>query len=144
VLREETERAAGLISIALAHHQARRILARVDAAAPHLDRAIDNLRDALRLQATALGVPAKAGLVDAMAAIEGASDELLRHLVGPSATLPGAEPAQRAEVWAGQAQREDPLTVTSAVAGHVHAAAGELLLVSGLSLAPTTSRAAPP
>jgi uncharacterized membrane protein YgaE (UPF0421/DUF939 family) len=128
VLSEEATRAAQLVSIGLIHHRTRLTLARVDAAAPHLRRAIGNLHQALHHEAAALGLPLAPGLLDAMAALDSASDELLRDLVNPTSDWRGAESARRAEAWAGRAEHEDPPTVTTAVAGHLHTAAGELLL----------------
>jgi hypothetical protein len=63
-----------------------------------------------------------------MAALDSASHELLRDLVRPAADWRGGEPARRAVAWAGRAEHEDPPTVATAVAGHLHTAAGELLL----------------
>ncbi|GIF48301.1 uncharacterized membrane protein YgaE (UPF0421/DUF939 family) [Asanoa ferruginea] len=128
VLSEETTRAAHLVSIGLLHHRTRLTLARVDAAAPHLRRAIDNLHQALRHESAALGVPLAPGLLDAMAALDRASDDLLRDLVNPAGTWHGAQAARQAQAWAGRAERAAPPTATTAVAGHLHAAAGQLLL----------------
>ena len=130
-LTEEATRAAHLVSLGVAHHRTRQVLARVDEAAPHLRRAIDNMREALALEAMAMGVPVPPGLMKAMSELDSASDELLSQLVSPVPERLGAEPARRAEALAGAAKRAHPPTVHAAVAGHVHAAAGQLLLASG-------------
>jgi hypothetical protein len=108
-LTEDTERAANMISIALLHRGSRQSLARARAALPHLGGAIANAHAVLRIEAEELVDVAPDEMVDAVAKLAQAIDEMLKTLWRPASGPAEAPPA---------------------VGDHVRVAAGELLLAS--------------
>ncbi|GIF52585.1 fusaric acid resistance family protein [Asanoa ferruginea] len=126
-LTQDAERAANVISIALLHRGSRQTLARARAALPHLGGAITNARAVLRIEAEELVDVAPHDMVDAMATLAQAIDELLQTLLQPAS---GPTEAGLAEQAATQADNISDPPTTPAVGDHVRAAAGELLLAS--------------
>ncbi|GIF64324.1 hypothetical protein Ais01nite_23590 [Asanoa ishikariensis] len=116
-LAEETGRLAKVVSIAVARHRTRQILAGVEAKLPHLGSALTHAHLALRAEADELPAKVPDDLVDAVSALAHASDELVESLLRPAGSAkesPGPPPEHR---LAG---------VSPPVAEHVRSAAGEL------------------
>ncbi|MEV4536182.1 FUSC family protein [Asanoa sp. NPDC049518] len=111
---DETRRLAKLISVALAHYRTRRMLAGVEAKLPHLGAALTHAHLALRAQADELPAKVPADLVDAVAALGRATDELVESLVARKGRTGAAVPAGRLA------------DVSPPVAEQVRSAAGEL------------------
>ncbi|HJT91555.1 MAG TPA: hypothetical protein VJ777_06380, partial [Mycobacterium sp.] len=81
---ENADRAANMISIALLYRGSRQSLARAQAALPHLGRAITTAQAVLRVEAEELVDVAPDDLVDAVATLAQAIDELLKTLWWPA------------------------------------------------------------
>jgi uncharacterized membrane protein YgaE (UPF0421/DUF939 family) len=126
-LTHDAERAANMISVALLYRGSRQTLARAQAALPHLGDAITNAHTALRIEADEQVDAAPHDMVDAVATLAQAIDELLRTLLRPGSDPTAARLARQAAARADEIS--DPRT-TPAVGDHVRLAASELLLAS--------------
>jgi uncharacterized membrane protein YgaE (UPF0421/DUF939 family) len=126
-LTQEADRAANMISVAPLYRGSRQSLARAQAALPHLGVAINHAHAALRIEAEELVDVAPDDMVDAVAKLAQAIDELLETLLQPAPGPAEAGLAAQAAAWA-DAISDPPTTVT--VGDHVRLAAGELLLAS--------------
>jgi uncharacterized membrane protein YgaE (UPF0421/DUF939 family) len=126
-LTEEADRAANMISVALLYRGSRQSLARAQAALPHLGVAITHAHAALRIEAEELVDVAPDDMVDAVATLAQAIDELMKTLWQPAS---GPAEAGLAEQAAARADNISDPPTKLAVGDHVRLAAGELLLAS--------------